>query len=618
MHIGSCVMGPVCRAVPVAVVLLHAVLGCSSHGETGQAQSPVTMAPNGMPAAGAAGAVGGPDQAPIMTIEPMAPDGDGDGVGDPMDNCVALANADQLDSDGDGLGDVCDNCAQVVNPDQTDGDADGLGDACDNCAQMANPDQTDGDADGAGDVCDNCAELANDDQADGDADGLGDACDNCAAVSNPQQLDADSDGAGDACDNCADLNNPEQADADGDGLGDACACGNPVVPCEDGEAGPYGCSNVDLLSQISPEELGTRAASDVWGYVDGESGREVAVLGVNDGTVFVDVTYPVCPEILGKLPSNVSATLTHDVKVLGHYALSVAEARGHGMQVFDLQPLLEGSAPASLEPLTVYRGTQQRPVSNAHNLAVVEGGDRVYIVATSSCSAGLHIVDFSDPQQPAFAGCYEDDTAIHDAQCVIYDGPDTEHVGKELCFTFNGDNSFSVVDMDDVGAPRRLSTTTYSGARYSHQGWITEDHQHLLLSDELDEGRYGHGTKTYLFDIRDLDAPNFIGAHTAQSNATDHNLYVHRGAAYQANYEAGMRVMDVTRIAEGTLEEIGFFDSVPNRDGTSFDGAWTAYPFFPSGTIALNGLHGLFLLRFNDPRDAGVPDDGLETPRLRR
>jgi hypothetical protein len=35
-------------------------------------------------------------------------DVDGDGVPDEIDNCINVANADQLDSDGDGYGNACD------------------------------------------------------------------------------------------------------------------------------------------------------------------------------------------------------------------------------------------------------------------------------------------------------------------------------------------------------------------------------------------------------------------------------------------------------------------------------------------------------------------------------
>ena len=37
-----------------------------------------------------------------------APDGDGDGVIDGVDNCLARANADQFDTDEDGYGNACD------------------------------------------------------------------------------------------------------------------------------------------------------------------------------------------------------------------------------------------------------------------------------------------------------------------------------------------------------------------------------------------------------------------------------------------------------------------------------------------------------------------------------
>lgn len=41
-------------------------------------------------------------------IEPGVTDADGDGVNDDVDNCPAVANADQADLDNDGTGDVCD------------------------------------------------------------------------------------------------------------------------------------------------------------------------------------------------------------------------------------------------------------------------------------------------------------------------------------------------------------------------------------------------------------------------------------------------------------------------------------------------------------------------------
>ena len=46
-----------------------------------------------------------------------APDTDGDGLWDPVDNCPTVPNPDQTDSDGEGLGDACDPCPSEVDCD---------------------------------------------------------------------------------------------------------------------------------------------------------------------------------------------------------------------------------------------------------------------------------------------------------------------------------------------------------------------------------------------------------------------------------------------------------------------------------------------------------------------
>jgi hypothetical protein len=81
-------------------------------------------------------------------------DRDGDGIGDPDDNCPLTHNPGQIDSDGDGIGDLCDD---VDNRGDGDRDEDGIDDTDDNCPNTHNPDQIDSDGDGIGNVCDNTA-----------------------------------------------------------------------------------------------------------------------------------------------------------------------------------------------------------------------------------------------------------------------------------------------------------------------------------------------------------------------------------------------------------------------------------------------------------------------------
>ena len=79
--------------------------------------------------------------------------------------------------------------------------------------------------------------------------------------------------------------------------------------------------------------------------------------------------------------------------------------------------------------------------------------------------------------------------------------------------------------------------------------------------------------------------------------SVDHNLYIRGNLVYESNYRSGLRVLDASDVAAGVLREVGFFDIYPSDDLPSYNGAWTSYPFFSSGSVAVNGIEqGLFVL----------------------
>jgi choice-of-anchor B domain-containing protein len=219
------------------------------------------------------------------------------------------------------------------------------------------------------------------------------------------------------------------------------------------------------------------------------------------------------------------------------------------------------------------------------------------VVGSSTCNAGLHMVDIRQPKRPRFAGCFAADGYTHDVQCVVYRGPDTEHRGREICMAANED-TLTIVDVSDKKRPRMLSRTGYTGVGYTHQGWFTEDQTRFLLDDEFDEMRAGHGSRTYVWDVSNLDAPRVIGTHTGASHAIDHNQFIRGNLVYQANYTSGLRILDLEHVDEAHLHEVGFFDVVPQDDDTEFDGAWNVYPYFGSGIVLISGINqGLFVVR---------------------
>jgi choice-of-anchor B domain-containing protein len=440
---------------------------------------------------------------------------------------------------------------------------------------------------------------------DGDADEVPDASDNCVKLANAEQEDGDKDGAGDACDNCPDLANADQVDGDEDGVGDACACANPAVLCASGKAGPYACKGVDLLSRMSASDFGATSGNAVWGWTDPDSGRKVGVMGLNNGTAFVDVTVPQCPKLLGKLPTQTSNHGTRDVKVSGNYALIVSEARDHGLQIFDLKSLGSEPSTAPLKATVVYKGNSANVVGNAHDVLYNEESGFIYIVGARSCGGGLHMVDFHDPLKPAFAGCGPSNGYVHDALCVNYKGPDSTRMGKEICFAAQGDDSFTILDVSNKAAPTTLSRMRYPNGQYSHQGWLTEDQAYFVFDDELDEMRNGNKTRTFIFDVRNLAKPALIGTYEAATAAVDHNQVIKGGFDYQANYSVGLRILDLANVSMGKLSEVAFFDTLPAHDSAQFQGAWIAYPFFDNGTVLVSNTDGGFFVLRPDPAIVG-------------
>ncbi len=367
-------------------------------------------------------------------------------------------------------------------------------------------------------------------------------------------------------------------------------------PCEGGQADGFPCSNVDLLSHLPLASIGGGEGNDIWGWTDPVTGSEYALIGKTTGTAFVDITEPEHPQYLGSLPSHTGSSTWRDVKTYDSHAFIVSEASGHGMQVFDLTELRNVATPRTFSASAHYPA-----FGAAHNIAINEDTGFAYVVGTRNsqdgCGGGLHMVDVSRPAAPGFAGCFSGDGYTHDTQCVVYSGPDTDYTGREVCFNYNED-TLTIVDVTDKATPVQIARMPYSGASYTHQGWLTEDQAYLLLDDESDELSFGHNTRTFIWNVADLDAPQNSGSYLAPVPAIDHNLYIKGDFAYQANYRAGLRILDLSNIASGVLVENGFFDVYPASDSADFDGSWSVYPYFDSGVVIVSGIgEGLFVLR---------------------
>ncbi|KND91819.1 hypothetical protein TOPH_03341 [Tolypocladium ophioglossoides CBS 100239] len=396
-----------------------------------------------------------------------------------------------------------------------------------------------------------------------------------------------------------------------------------AVTCTDGKAGEYSCENVDLAGHLTHENMGsmTRAGNDIWGWTS-DDGREFALVGQTDGTAFVEVLKDGSLKYIGRLPTQTSNSIWRDMKVIGHHVYIGSEAQGHGLQIFDLTKLLNiGSSPYVFDPTTDLTAWYSG-FGSSHNIIANPETNTIFAVGASRDAAcpgsngGPIMLDVTDPSKPTLLGCAGQDGYCHDAEAVVYHGVDKNFDGHEILYGHN-ERFLTIYDVTDKRNPVILSKTSYDGfngkGAYTHQGWtIDKDMKYLLLDDELDE-MYRHrngtaaNTRTYVFDLSDLTKPKWTGVYLSPVQSIDHNQYVVNGVSYQANYASGLRVVDVSKIAAdptgGNMKELAHFDCYPEDDGNpqpEFNGAWSVYPWFTSGTVILNCIErGMFALKVN-------------------
>lgn len=401
---------------------------------------------------------------------------------------------------------------------------------------------------------------------------------------------------------------------------------SPLAICIDGFAKipgtdyEYSCLNYDLMGRVTLEEMDAEAGNDCWGWTDSTTGREYAIMGVNNGTSFIDITDSTSPQYLGKLPTSTVDSSWRDMKVYNDHVYIVSEAGDHGLQVFNLANL------RGLDSEQVFSADYtDKSFGKAHNIAINEDSGYAYIAGART--KGIYALNLSNPLAPKLELEGSQFGYSHDAQIVNYKGPDQDHFGKEIYIGSN-ENKVDIVDVTDKSEPKLISTFLYDH-QYTHQAWLTDDHKYALLGDELDEVDSNYElkadakTRTVIIDLSDLEKPSLHHDYEAETKAIDHNGYVKGTEFFLASYTAGLRVLDILNIDQKSISETGFFNTfidhndsgLPNSttvksqdpDGdhsgkkgnsSAFNGAWSVYPFFKSENIIISDINsGLYIVK---------------------
>ncbi len=372
-----------------------------------------------------------------------------------------------------------------------------------------------------------------------------------------------------------------------------------TASCLGGSAGGFACRSINLLAHMALADLSSspRNANDIWGFVDLNTEREYALLGVYNGLAVIDVTDPSDPFEVGTVTGP--GSFWRDVKVAQSYDHSAGRWRSHAYVSTDTVGQLAVVDLTELPNRVRPGGTSGGP---AHNVFISNvdfatgiplGGGRptLQVLGGVSHEGAVDSFDLSAPLTPTRIGGTGGGYSHDAASILITGGRASACTGTscEVLFDFNED-TIQLWDLSNRAAPRLLSSTTYDLVEYVHSGWPTEDGRFLFVHDELDESTHGLHTTIRVFDLADLEAPALAATWTGPTAATDHNGFVRGNRYYVSTYSRGLTVLDTTDPAAPV--EVAHFDTYPAHNTSSFVGAWGVFPFLPSGNLLVSDIDG--------------------------
>jgi hypothetical protein len=215
------------------------------------------------------------------------------------------------------------------------------------------------------------------------------------------------------------------------------------------------------------------------------------------------------------------------------------------------------------------------------DLWVWEGVDgRDYALTGSKFGDGVTMVwDVTDP-----SNIFKTDSIEVDARTTndVKVSPDGRYGAISREGASNRRNGVVILDLADPAHPRVASTFEGNGVTGGvHNMYATNDYLFALAG----------GDKYVILDVSDLENPRFVSEYN-HPNSRVHDVWVHDGLAYSAEWETGVVVVDVGNGRwGGSIEDPVFVTSFPLTTGSTH----AVFPYYQEST-------GRFLLVVGDER----------------
>lgn len=310
---------------------------------------------------------------------------------------------------------------------------------------------------------------------------------------------------------------------------------------------------ITLLSNIAVQDSN---ATDVWGYVDNNTGTEYALVGSWGAVSIIDVSDAANPQY-AKFIDTVPG---FDIKTWGTYMYAVDGGSGGQGHIIDL------SDPEN--PVHVGR------FPNHHNIWIDDQG---YLYGAYQ---GLSVYDLNvTPTNPQLVW---QDTSASGHDVIVED---------DRMYWYTGFQGLWIYDISNRTSPSLLAQIQDPNIVYAHSGHVTPDRSHVTICDEL----AGHPTDDIsVWNISDINNPQRV-ADYADPDAIVHNMFIIGSYAFTSYYMNGFRIFDISTPSAFNL--VANFVTFPDTSFEGFDGAFGVYPYAPSGNIYISDMtYGLYVL----------------------
>jgi len=334
----------------------------------------------------------------------------------------------------------------------------------------------------------------------------------------------------------------------------------------------YAQFNIELLSNLKYDVR----LSNIWGWTAPDS-TEYALVGTQRGVSIVSLKDPRNPREVAAVPGSTSSW--REIKSWGNHAYIVTDQSGtaDGLLIIDLSKLPDSVTYVNWKPTIEGLGTLGR----AHTLFIDEKGI-CYIYGSQLNGGGAIIADVAtNPKAPIYLG-KGNSVYVHDG----YVRNDTLYAAEIY------DGRVAIYDAKDKMNVKLLATQN-TPSRFTHNTWLSDNGKYLFTTDEVQNAPIAAYDISNLDDIQEVT--EFRRQETLNRGVVPHNVHVKDRFLVTAYYTDGVNIIDATQ--PDNLIEVGNYDTYPGGDG-GFNGAWGAYPYFPSGTIVVSDIsNGLFVLK---------------------